>query len=37
LQQVFDTLGNEFGVSTEAYPEVKVYWGAKEIDRTGEN
>jgi hypothetical protein len=37
LQQVFDTLGNEFGVSTQAYPEVYVYWGAKDIDRTGEN
>ena len=37
LQQVFDTLGDEFGTSTEALPVVKIFWGTDEIDRTGEN
>lgn len=34
---MFDTLGNEFGVATDNLPEVKIFWGAGEIDRTGEN
>lgn len=37
LQQVFDTFSEEFGTTTESLPYVNIYWGADDIDRTGEN
>lgn len=37
LQQLFHTLGDEFDTSSDALPEVKIFWGTGEIDRTGEN
>ena len=34
---MFDTFDQEFAVATDNLPNVNLYWGSGEIDRTGEN
>ena len=37
LQVLVNTLGEVYEFTTEALPDVYIYWGVDEIDRTGEN